>query len=80
MNIFGLNFILDRIISIVTWFRLMMEETLLEEIVHHTANILPAVAKCLPDQSKTITGFVENLKKRKPEIAKGLVVASVICK
>ena len=57
-----------------------MEDTLLEDILHHTENILPAVAKCLPEQSKRITTFVENLQKKKPEIAKGLALASVICK
>ena len=57
-----------------------MEDTILEDILHHTENILPAVADAFPEQSKRITKFVGNLQKKKPEIAKGLIVASVICK
>ena len=57
----------------------MMDDTL-DEILHNTVDILPDIAKCLPEQSKTITKFVGNLQKKKPEIAIGLLVASKICK
>ena len=57
-----------------------MEDKLFDNILHHTENILPAVAGAFPEQSKRITKFMGNLQKKKPEIAKGLVVASVLCK
>ena len=42
--------------------------------------VVSALAKSLPEQSTRIKGFVENLHKKKPEIAKGLMLASLICK
>ena len=57
-----------------------MGDTLLDEIINHAGDIVPALAKSLPDQSKRITKFVENLQEKNPEIAKRLLDASVICK
>jgi hypothetical protein len=57
-----------------------MGDTLLDEIIYHAGDIVPALAKSLPDQSKRITKFVENLQEKNPEIAKRLLDASVICK
>ena len=51
-----------------------------DEIIHNAEHIIPALAQSLPGQSKRITKFVENLQEKKPEIAKGLLAASVICK
>ena len=51
-----------------------------DEIIGHATDIVPAVAESLPEQSDRITNFIENLQEKKPEIAKGLLAASVICK
>ena len=57
-----------------------MSETVLDEIIHHTGNILPVIADAFPEQSKRITKFVENLQEKRPEIAKRLLFATRICK
>ena len=51
-----------------------------DEILHNAEHIVPALAKSLPGQSERIMRVVENLQEKKPEIAKGLLAASVICK
>ena len=57
-----------------------MSDAVLDEIIHHTGNILPVVADAFPEQSKRITKFIEKLQEKKPEIAKRLLVAARICK
>jgi hypothetical protein len=51
-----------------------------DEIINNAQHIVPDLAKSLPGQSERITRVVENLQEKKPEIAKGLLTASVICK
>ena len=57
-----------------------MGDTLLDEILNYAIDIVPAVAESLPEQSERITNFVEKMQENKPEIAKRLLAASVICK
>ena len=52
----------------------------INEIIDQAPEIVTAIAESLPEHSKRITNFVENLQEKKPEITERLLVASGICK